>query len=241
MFSRCIILVLAMAPSVMGQFAPPEQDIDKQRDLLRRESEAPGRTYAKLFQKGRDPALLASLGEHYMKISKPVQARTHFKLALDVDPDLAAAKEGYASAESRIQYLDERLKHFQGLREKEKKAMHACSQAAILFHLGYSEDALQILQDASVEMGTDFDIRAMVATIRQGDTVEVAALEALRDSFVAAMDAKDLEGSLTVLGQMIFVSLGKIPPEPYLAALQKNFPQETFDEKVAAILRDVTK
>jgi hypothetical protein len=71
--------------------------------------------------------------------------------------------------------------------------------------------------------------------------VEVAALEALRDSFVEAMDAKNLEDSYKILGQMIFVSLGRIPPAPYLAALRKAFTDEVVDDRVAGLLKDVTK
>jgi len=241
MFLRCIIPVLFLVLPAMSQFAPPTNDLDKQRDLLRQESEEPGKIYGRMFQFGRDATSLVALGDQYMKISKPIQARTHYRLALAADPASVSAQEGLAAADKRVAYLDERLEHFQELREKEKKAMHACSQAAILFHMGFSEDALKVLQVASTEMGTDFDIRAMASTIQRGDTVEVAALEALRDTFVDAMEAKNLEDTYKVLGQMIFVSLCRIPPDPYLSALRKAFSEEVVGDNVAGLLLDITK
>lgn len=241
MFLRCIIPAFFLVLPAMSQLAPPTNDVDKQRDLLRQESEEPGRIYGRMFQNGRDAGSLVALGDKYMNISKPIQARTHYRLALAADPESVAAKEGVAAAEKRVAYLDERLKHFQELREKEKKAMHACSQAAILFHMGFSEDALKVLQAATTEMGADFDIRAMASTIQRGDSVEVSALEALRESFRDAMEAKNLEDSYKVLGQMIFVSLCRIPPDPYLSALRKAFSAEVVGDQVADLLIDVTK
>jgi len=63
----------------------------------------------------------------------------------------------------------------------------------------------------------------------------------LRDTFVDAMEAKNLEDTYKVLGQMIFVSLCRIPPDPYLSALRKAFSEEVVGDNVAGLLLDITK
>ena len=208
----------------------PSQGIDeafeKQRNFRIEESKVPGETYALLFQKGGQADLYSRLGELYLKQSKPIQANRHFKEALKLDPKSKEASEGAKTAKERINYLGDRIKYFMDKKQKDKNYQHDCSKASILFHLGFPHDAFETLSKADQEFQNNTEIGYLRGTFEKGVAINKMALQAVRDDFERSVAGKQFHKALENLGQLLFLSLGRIPTEPYLQTLKKEFPDE---------------
>jgi len=217
--SLIISLFLGQVP---GMGPDPEQQKNLQMDQIRKESARAGEIYVSLFQNGLDAALLIELGEEFVTISKPVQSRLCFQKSMVLaESEVAAA--GLEKSNKRLTYLDKRLDTFAKKLAEEKDIQSACSRAAILYHMGYPDQAAQELNDAAAQYGLDNEIINLRLTFAKGQEIQDAVKRQLANEFAAAVGNDDLPLAYERLGQLVFLTLGRLPSGPYIEMLREKF------------------
>ena len=219
MMTVCWYQVPGMGPS-------EKEQKQKQINMLHEESMEAAKIYAQLMQKGLDAGLLTQLGEEFVKVSKPIQAKACFGEALKLKADHQAAKDGLAKSEKRLAFLNGRLETFQKKMTKDNNYQFGCRSASILFHMGETTQALELLGDLRQQFGRNGEIMSMEKTFSSGDELRYSLMRDLSNRFSGSVKTGSLDGALEELGKLMFLSLGDLPVTPYMERLQKAFPKQ---------------
>ncbi len=232
-----VLLLLLMSP------VQEDDKLGVQVENLIAESENAGLSFVKIFQNSKDAASLTALADEYVNISKPIQAKHFYKLALDLDPKSEAAKAGLTKSEERLKYLDGRIALFDGEIKKTNHYTKYCSKAAVLFHLGRENEAMVVLDAALEKHQADpkalRQIRALRYTFQQGVAIKRRAVSELASLFSKALSDKQLVPALGHLGQMAFLNQGKRLPENLIDKLTALYPNEVDAKHLKGILMNM--
>ena len=209
---------------------------------LLKESREPSQHYARLFQNGAVAEVIYQLAESYKKISKPIQAQVLYQKALAIDSQHAGASKGLEEANRRLAWLDQRIKTLDEESQKNNDHQKLCGKAAVLFHLGREEDALDTLQAGHQKFtGTQasYEIRSLYATFRRGQDDTDKAVAVIEREFDAALAAKNLQMAFESLGGIAFLRYGRVLHGPYLEKLIQVFPEvnANFVEEALSMLK----
>jgi len=210
--------------------------LNSQTETRRSEAKPIVKAYLPLFQDGTTADGLAVLGEEYFKISKPIQAVEIFIRALALQADHAGAMNGKAKATKNLESKNARIAKLQVMEEKAGNAQHACSRAAILFHLGYMGDALDVLKDANNRYRNNGEILALEHTLKGGIAIETMVVRAVLKDFRQNLTEKKLTAALNNLAEYHVFSLGTGNTRKLLKELTDTFPTELDSAKVKAAL-----
>ena len=234
---RFFMLCLAMSTATAQDLSEEQlrDMLGPQSRLMIDESLSAGQAYARLIKGEPSSSVLLELGAYFSTTSKHLHAMSCFEKVLTQDKENAEAKAGLENARNRVQYLAGRLTHFEADYQKTKNYQSRCSQAAILFHLGKPREGIQIITEL-LELGEDNqEIRGLRYSFQQSFFLKKMALEQLAASHRNALTSKDLDLALTTLGQMIFISMGELPADPYFQRLVETFPEQIEKNKIAKL------
>ena len=198
--------------------------LEGQAARILEESEMGGQVMGQLFAKGPDAALLVELGDQFVNISKPIQSKSVFSAAKALDANNEAAEKGLKKSVDRVAWLENRIKTFTAEIEKEHDPITYNRRAAILFHMGRYQEALDSLDIGLEKNPGSRDVLGLKRTFEQGLRIEHIARGILDQKFSEALSEKAPEKALTEFGKIVFTSLGRVSATNYLERLSKTYP-----------------
>jgi tetratricopeptide (TPR) repeat protein len=234
---RFILLWLAMGTALSQEMTEQQlrDMLGPQANLLISESLPAGQAYAKLINEGKSVDMLNALGEYFTTVGKPMHARSTYEKTLALNAQNETAKSGLATSKERIEYLAGRLQHFESEYQKTNNYQNRCSQAAILFHIGKPREAITLLKELQEAGEVNQEIQGLQYSFQQSFFLKKMALEVLAADHRQALGDKNLEAALVSLGQMIFLSMGEMPTQPYFERLETVFPEEFDKNRIAKL------
>ena len=222
-------VLLAAAPAQNKQM---EMNIKSLLD----ESIPAGMAYSRMSQEGVNAASWSELGDLYMSISKPVQARFCYEKASKLEPKKDAIASSFKKAEERIKTLEGKIAEYEKSFQEKGEYRKKLSKAAVLYHLGREEKALTVLKGMNPDQMQEREVRALEYTFQMGLVTQARVLQALDQQFEEAIKASDLETALSCLGRMNFTSLGRFELKGHVDRLVKAFPDKLKQNILSEIL-----
>ncbi|MCB1049567.1 MAG: hypothetical protein H6510_00990 [Acidobacteria bacterium] len=200
---RLILLSLISIHCLFGQqfqAPPPEQDT---------EGLPLAQTLGPMIFEDPDPARLLAAAEIFMDDNRPHQAKILYEAVLTLEPKNQAALAGINKVDERLKYLENRYQEFKARYEAGGPVQNLCSMAAIKFHQGYPEEALEITKNAAKVFPGDQVPVAAQMTFQQGVDLDNFNLDRLEKAMeLAAVNGKPDEVA-TLFGRMLYIGLGK--------------------------------
>lgn len=231
----CLVMLLPMF-AMAQQGDPRLEALARQRDNRRDEAKPIVAVYLDLFAKGAYADGMASLGREYLKLSKPIQAGEIFEQALALQKDHADALAGKQTAAKDLEHKNNMIAKYQALEEKEKKPKHVCSRAAVLFHLGYMGDAIDVLHEAESRFKNSDEIKGLEATFKGGIAVDRIVVKSVLRDYSVALTEKKLDQALFHLAEFQFFSLGTGNLDNLLQKMGNAFGKDADLPKIKAVL-----
>jgi len=228
--------LLCSALLCAAQTDPALEQIAKQRDARRIEARDAVAVYMDLFKKGPSAADLARLGDEYLKMSKPIQAIEQYSRALELQADLAPAVKGRETATRDLEEKNALIEKFQAQEEQENKPEFVCRRAAVLFHLGYMGDAVDIIHEAEKRFVGNDELLGLEATFKAGIAVDTIVVKSVLRDFYQAIASKEADKALTNLAEYQFFSLGTGNPGKLIQLVGETFPDQCDPNKIKAAL-----
>lgn len=201
MLTLVLLMVGPQQEDLMGQF-------QKQVEIRREDAKSVVAIYLELFKNGVNAEGLDKLGLAYMDQRKPIQAAAIFEHALSLDPNFKDLKTHSDAAKQEVDQKNAKMAELEDRERLEKSPARACGRAAILFHLGFLGDAVDVLDDARKAYPLDQDVPGLLATFKMGIAVDTIVVKMVLQDFDAALQARDEDKALSALAAYHFYSLG---------------------------------
>ena len=199
-----------------------------------------GELYKDLLLKGPSGKTYVELADLYFQGEKPVQAKFYIELAFALDPDNETLRMKVEEIQGRIDYLAERFATYTKKANTENDSHSFGSMAAIKFHQGFFVEAFNILRAGMTKYGEDAPFAHLGRTFQQDIKAQIKVLSELKQTFIQAQEAGDLEKSIEMVGQMTFLSLGNPDILTLLKSVMSANP-EAVNEESYWLLDEFTK
>ncbi len=216
LLSLALLMVGPQQEDLMGQF-------QKQVEIRREDAKPAIAIYLDLFKKGANVEDLDKLGLAYMEQRKPIQAAAIFEQALKLDANAVDLKTHRDAAQEDVDQKNAKLAELEEREKVERSAALVCGRAAILFHMGFLGDAIDLLSDAQGKYPTDQDVPGLLGTFKMGVAVDTIVVKMVLQEFEAAIQANDQDKALAALASYHFYSLGTGDPSKLVARIAATF------------------
>ena len=230
------LLMCVYGFQVPGAAPNLEEQRARQMELLQEDAREAGKIYSKMMMEGMNADLLTQLGNEFIKAAKPVQAKRCFDQALKQKSDHPEALKGKTRSEERLAFLNGRMEEFTKRMTKEQNYQYGCRSAAILFHMGYTDQSLDLLEDLERQFGSVGEIASMERTFAEGNKLRYGLMRQTANEFGRNVQSGKLDPALIKLGELTFLGLGEIPFDPYIDLLKKQFPDKLDGARLKKVL-----
>lgn len=227
------VCFLSLLCPVFGQGVMDPEQLENSRKL---EGVEAANAYLELFQvETMTSDQLVKLGDAYYKNGRPIQALNVFMEAEKLDAESALVKERLKIAKERVQQKNKLLESFAQKEKETQNVEFLQRRCAVLFHLGYKRDAIELLSGGEETYGSSPIILGMLNSFKAGYNVDMRILRISLDEFKTALNGKDQKEALRALGAFIFFSEGRMNLEKLLGDLKATFGDSLNYEHIKAV------
>ncbi|MCB1044345.1 MAG: hypothetical protein KDC35_15490 [Acidobacteria bacterium] len=231
-----IILIVNLSFTLLAQLSPSLMNQERDEEGL-----ALARVMKPMFVEGPSIEGLLAIGDFFLGDDRPHQARYFYEQALEMDPKSKEARKGIASVDDKLRDLREKYINYSKSATEKNDVNDLCSMAAIAFHQGYPQKAIEILDNAMIRFPqTAYEPSGLKTTFVHGVYLEDQTLTRLeKELHLATFDGKFEEASI-LAGRMISIGLGKSRTIAAIREFQAMFP-EKVNEKWVGVLSGMSR
>jgi len=228
---------LIVAVAAYGLQLPPFDPNDPNHD---KEGLEQSRLIMPILIEGPSDDLLNEWAQSLLDDSRPFQARFLFQQALKINKKSKQAKAGLQGAKDRLDYLEKRYEEFKRQALQGKNPADFGSMAAIRYHQGFHELALEIIHIGKTKYAGSDDLSSLTMTFRLGQSHQDEMLDKIEDEMQHAIMEGKIEDAVIAVGRMLSIGLGNERSVRALIELNALAPGNV-DPKAIELIRKLPK
>lgn len=231
--ARMSLYFLLFSSVAMAQFGDPA----KMRDARRAEAKQASLIYQNLFLgKGQYAEQIASLAREYASFGRPIQAQALFKHASGLEGAPAYVEQGLAEINDKLADKNKLIQDYVQKEKETKDVVYVCKRAAVVFHLGFHDDAIGLLQQAIDTYGASQQPSHLLQGFRMGKGLDINVLRATLNDFRAALAAKDKEAAVKNVGEFLAFSNGLANSDKLVNDLKTTFGDQLDYSQITKVI-----